>query len=139
MKAIATAIAFGLAASSACAVELPARAFYSGNDVYDLCQTHRIAALAYVAGLYDEAAHAAWVIDGTRITIFSNPQRDLSDRMADYALSRVVGYCVPRAATLDQVTDVFCKYLRDTPEERHGLPPILFSEALTKAWPCPDK
>jgi hypothetical protein len=27
--------------------------------------------------------------------------------------------------------------MKDRPESRGSLPPILFTEALTKAWPCP--
>jgi hypothetical protein len=138
MKTLAL-IVCAFAASTAAATEIPQSTFFSGNDVHGLCQRDRDAVLHYVAGLYDEAAHAAWVIDGTRLSLLGRPQRDMSDEMADYALSRVVGYCAPPKATLDQVTDVFCKYLRDSPEKRDGLPPILFSEALTKAWPCHDK
>jgi hypothetical protein len=59
-----------------------------------------------------------------------------NDAMVDFQLKRIVGYCIPEHATLEQVTDVFCKYLKDFPEKRDGLPAILFSEALTKAWPC---
>jgi hypothetical protein len=56
----------------------------------------------------------------------------------DFALERVVGYCAPEHAVLEQVTDVFCAYLQDAPSKRDGLPAIMFSEAL-KAWPCPAK
>ena len=119
--------------SAAGAVELPRASFYSGNDVYDFCQHDRAAAFAYVAGLYDAAAHAAFAIDGMR-ALGKSP---LNDAAVNFALKWVVGYCKPEHVTLEQVTDVFCKYLREFPEKRDGLPPILFSEALTKAWPCP--
>jgi hypothetical protein len=121
------------AASAAGAVALPPTTFYSGNDVYDFCQHDRAAAFAYVAGLYDGAAHAAFAIDGIR-DLGKSPK---NDAVVNFALKRVVGYCKPERATLEQVTDVFCKYLREFPEKRDGLPAILFSEALTKAWPCP--
>ena len=58
--------------------------------------------------------------------------------MVDFQLKRIVGYCAPTRATVEQVADVFCKYLKDFPEKRDGLPSILFSEALTKACPCLD-
>jgi hypothetical protein len=116
-------------ASAAGAVELPRYAFYNGNDVYGFCQYDRVVAFAYIAGLYDEAGHAAMVIDDSRH----------SRAAADFQLKRIVGYCTPRDATVEQVADVFCKYLKDSPEKRDGLPPILFSEALTKAWPCSDE
>jgi hypothetical protein len=122
----------GLAASSG-ATEIPQTTFYSGNDVYGFCRHDRAVAFAYVAGLYDEAAHAAIVVDDLRHYGSKTQQNDIE---VDFALKRVVGYCAPTHATLEQVTDVFCKYLKDAPEKRDGLPSILFSDALTKAWPC---
>jgi ABC-type sugar transport system substrate-binding protein len=128
---LATLALCAFVASAAGATEIPLRTFYSGNDVYGFCQHDRAVAFAYVAGLYDEAAHAAFAIDSMRGLGKSG------DAGVDFALRRVVGYCKPEHATLEQVTDVFCKYLREFPEKRDGFPPILFSEALTKAWPCP--
>jgi Rap1a immunity proteins len=55
----------------------------------------------------------------------------------DCALDRVVGFCKPEHATLAQMTDVFCAYLRNTPAERH-ISPSMFNEVFKKAWPCPD-
>jgi hypothetical protein len=98
------------------------------------CQHNRTAAFAYVAGLYDEAAHSALVVDHFR---YSGNETRQNDAEVDFQLKRIAGYCAPRHVTVEQVTDVFCKYLRDLPEKRDGLPSILFSEALTKAWPCP--
>ena len=123
-------------ASAAHGAEVPPHAFFSGNDVYDWCQYDRKAAQSYVAGLFDQAAHAAAVIDDTR-----NFGKDMpkNDAQVDFALQRVVGYCTPEHANLQQVTDVFCVYLKDSPAKRDGLPAIMFSEALTKAWPCPGK
>jgi hypothetical protein len=123
-------------ASAAGAVELPPKTFYSGNDVYDFCQHGRAVAFSYVAGLYDEAAHAVLVVDGFRYYGNAAPQNDAA---VDFSLKRIVGYCARTHATLEQVTDVFCKYLKDVPEKRDGLPSILFSETLTMAWPCPGK
>ncbi|WP_183117551.1 Rap1a/Tai family immunity protein [Bradyrhizobium diazoefficiens] len=122
--------------TSAFAAEVPPHAFFSGNDIYDWCQHDRKAAQSYVAGLFDQAAHAAAVIDATR-----NFGKDMpkNDAQVDFALQRVVGYCTPARANLQQVTDVFCAYLQDSPAKRDGLPAIMFSEALTKAWPCPGK
>ena len=123
-------------ASAASAAELPPTTFYSGNDVHGFCQHDRAVAFAYVAGLYDEAAFAALVVDDLRHYGNEAPKNDTE---VDFSLKRIVGYCAPAHATLEQVTDVFCKYLKDVPEKRDGLPSILFSEALTKAWPCPGK
>ncbi|MEH2611308.1 hypothetical protein V1293_003597 [Bradyrhizobium sp. AZCC 1693] len=62
-----------------------------------------------------------------------------NDIEIDFALDRVVGYCKPERVTLEQVTDVFCAYLKDHPSERDGLQAIMFPKALTKAWPCPKR
>jgi hypothetical protein len=133
---LATLALCACVASVAGAVELPPTTFYSGNDVYGFCQYDRAVAFAYVAGLHDEAAHSALVVDGFR---YLGGKTQQNDAAVDFSLNRIVGYCAPPHATLEQVTDVFCKYLKDVPEKRDGLPSILFSEALTKAWPCPGK
>lgn len=135
---VATLALCAFAASAASAVELPRTSFYSGNDVYDFCQHDRTTAFGYVAGLYDEAAHAALVVDHFRYP-FSRQRTPQDDLEVDFQLKRIVGYCAPSHVTVQQVTDVFCKYLKDLPEKRDGLPSILFSEALTKAWPCPEQ
>ena len=126
-----------LALPAAGAAEVPSHhSFFSGNDVYDWCRYDRKAAWSYVAGLFDQAAHAAAVIDDARHFHKDMPKNDAE---VDFALQRVVGYCTPEHATLEQVTDVFCAYLKDSPGKRAGLPAIMFSEALTKAWPCTGK
>ena len=93
---------------------MPPRTFFSGNHART-CQHDRHAAFSYIAGLFDEAAHAAAVIDSDR-----NFGKGLSknDVEVDFALDRVVGYCRPEHANLEQVTDVFCAYLKDSPAER---------------------
>jgi hypothetical protein len=136
MRAAAAALFAVCLASPAHTAEVPSTAFYSGNDVYDWCRNDRRAAFSFVAGLYDSAAHAAAVIDSGRHFGKDMPNNDVE---IDFALNRVVGYCKPERATLEQVTDVFCAYLADKPAERDGLPAIMFPKALTKAWPCPKK
>jgi len=84
--------------------------------------------------MHDMAAHGAFAIDGMRHFRDMPPNNDAE---VDFAIDRVVGFCKPEHATLEQMTDVFCAYLRNTPAERHGLPAIMLNEALRKAWPCP--
>lgn len=132
----ALAAAYVLLASAAHSAEVPPTAFLSGNDVHRWCQRDKAMAQSYVAGLYDMAAHGASAIDGMRHWHKDMPSNDAE---VDFALDRVVGYCKPDRATLEQVTDVFCKYLADNPAERDGLPAIMFPKALTKAWPCPKR
>jgi hypothetical protein len=126
----ASAIVFLLSVTVVHASEVPPTSFLSGNDVYDWCQHSRTTARSYTAGLFDSAAHAAAVIDDMRNDMPKN------DVQVDFALKRVVGYCTPKHATLEQVTDVFCGYLKESPAKRDGLPALLFSEGLTIAWPC---
>jgi Rap1a immunity proteins len=118
------------------AAEVPDKTFFSGNDVYQWCQHDKATAQAYVGGLFDMAAHGASVIDSMR-----NHNKGLlnNDVEISVALDRVAGFCKPEHATLEQMTDVFCTSLRNSPAERHGLPALLFNDSLKKAWRCPGK
>jgi hypothetical protein len=60
------AVAAILLSTSASAVELPDKAFFSGSDAYQWCQSDKAIALGYVGGIYDAAVHAAFAIDGMR-------------------------------------------------------------------------
>lgn len=108
--------------------------FLDGNDFYAWCQSNRSIALGYTAGLADEATHSAFVVDSQRPV-----DSELSDSRADLATRAIRAYCIPKEVILNQVTDVFCAYLRDRPQDRHGLPPILFNDAMMKAWPCKNQ
>ena len=107
----------------------PQKGFLTGNDIYSFCQHDRSAALGYTAGLWDEAVHGSFVLDVTT----AGPQREAQVTLGNKLLT---GFCPPTGAILDQVTDVFCSFLRDTAQERHEAAPILFNMALQKAWPC---
>jgi len=41
-------------------------AFFTGNDVYQWCEQSKSTALAYTAGLYDEAIHGLFVLETLR-------------------------------------------------------------------------
>jgi hypothetical protein len=125
-----------LVSTSAFAVQLPDRTFFSGNDMYQWCQHDKAMAQGYVAGMYDTAAHATIAIDSMRNFGKAMPN---NDAQVDFAIERVVGFCKPEHATLEQMTDMFCKFLKDTPAQRDGLPAILFNDAGKKAWRCPGK
>jgi hypothetical protein len=103
----------------------------TGNDIHSACQHDRSFALGYTAGLWDGAVHSAFVAYG--LMIVPKPRTEAATNFAHKGIN---GFCVPREVTLDQVTDVFCAYLRTVPGERHGFPPILFNTALQKTWPC---
>jgi hypothetical protein len=108
----------------------PQKGFLTGNDVYSFCQHDRSAAIGYTAGVWDEAVHGSFVLDETRAP---GSQGEALVRLSNKLLT---GFCPPTDAILDQVTDVFCSFLRDNPQQRHAPGAILFSVALQKAWPC---
>jgi Rap1a immunity proteins len=138
---IVVATLFALA-PPALAGEVPAKSFFSSNDVYQWCQHDKHMAQAYVGGMYDMAAHGAFVIDAMR-QFGAMPKNDalvdFADAFVEFAIDRIVGFCKPEYTTLEQMTDVFCAYLKDTPAERDGLPSIMLNNALKKVWPCPGK
>jgi hypothetical protein len=114
------------------------KSFFTGNDVYQRCQNDRPFVLGYTAGLADSATHTMWILESMRpLEKTMRPKESiLLNSTIDFDVEFIAAYCRPPEATLNQITDVFCKYLRDTPEERDGLPAILFNDAMTKAWPC---
>jgi hypothetical protein len=117
--------------------EVPDKTFFSGNDIYQWCQHDKAVVQGYVGGMYDETAHAAVVIDDMRNHSTDKVQNN--DFAVDFALDRVVNFCKPEHVTLEQMTDVFCTYLKDSPAKRDGLPSIMFNDALKQAWRCPGK
>jgi len=114
-----------------------ANAVFYGNDVHQWCQSNRTMALAYAAGLSDQAGRILFTLDGTVRMRPDAKSKVLTDAILDLARDLLVGYCIPDQATMEQVTDVFCSYVRDTPQDRHGLATVLFQSAMKKAWPCP--
>jgi Rap1a immunity proteins len=104
--------------------------FLSGNDLHSLCQGNKAIAQGYTAGLWDGTVRSVFVVDTTF--------RGMAlDQTVDFGLERLGGFCAPRGGvTVEQVTDVFCLYLRDTPETRDSHAALIFSEAMKKKWPC---
>ncbi len=45
--------------------------------------------------------------------------------------------CVPDDVTVGQKMDLFIKYMRDNPQERHDEAFIIFSRSMIEAFPCP--
>jgi hypothetical protein len=102
--------------------------FFSGNDIHSWCQSDKSMAQTYTAGLWDGTVRSAVVLN-----IYL---RGLHQVAADFVLERLGGFCGPKGMTVAQVTDVFCAYIRNAPEERHLHAALIFSEAMNKAWPC---
>jgi hypothetical protein len=134
MKRLLVGIYFMVGLTLPAAAEIPNSSFFSGNDVYDWCQHDPAMALGYTAGQFDGAVHAAYTIESMRD--LSGPGKEAKNGiLVDMSIERVIGFCMPQHATMRQITDIFCKYLKDTPTERDGLPAIILNKALTKAWP----
>jgi len=85
--------------------------FFTGNDVHSWCQRDKSMAIGYTAGLWDGTVRCAFIL--------KTSQGIGGDASVEYGLERLGGFCAPRGVRRDQVTDVFCIYLRDTPETRH--------------------
>jgi hypothetical protein len=132
MRAMLTATTILALTVPAIAGQVPDKSFFNGNEVYQWCQHDRVVAQSYVGGMYDMAAHGAVAIDGMR----HHGGMPSDDSEVEFALERVVGFCKPEGVTLEQMTDVFCVYLKDKSAERNGLPSIMFNDALKRAWPC---
>ena len=133
MRKIASVVL--LLASTPAFAEIPTSSFFSGNDVYDWCQHDPTMALGYIAGQFDGLVHAAYTIDSMRPLAGVEKKDSSAEILVNMSIERVIGFCMPEHATMRQITDIFCQYLRDVPKERAGLPAIILNRALTKAWP----
>jgi len=113
-----------------------ASAAMTGDDVHSWCESNRSMALAYASGIADHSARVSYTLD---ISVRMPPDSRLktfSDVTLDLAKDLLVGYCIPDQATMEQITDVFCSFLKDTPKDRNLPATSLFQSAMRKAWPC---
>jgi hypothetical protein len=112
-----------------------AEAVFYGNDVHSWCQFNRSMALAYAAALVDQSARIEFTLDVTVRPPQAPPESFINGAL-NMAKKLLVGFCLPDQATMEQVTDVLCSYLKDTPQDRHLQATFLFQKAMQKAWPC---
>lgn len=101
-------------------------ATYTGNRLSELCVSDKSFVLGYVVGMADKA--------GDDIGIAS--ARLAGDLRLATLLYEIENYCIPKEATLGQAVDVFCKFLRDNPGERHLPASVLAAKSFSKVWPC---
>jgi Rap1a immunity proteins len=104
--------------------------FFSGNDVHSWCQSTPSIALGYTAGIMDQSARTFTDLS------FQRGHSPEVDAAISWEKEMIFGYCEPQHVTAQQVTDVFCAYLRDKPERRAAPAAILFKEAMQRVWPC---
>lgn len=95
------------------AAALAAPTFYSGNDVYRLCQEYPASAAIYAIG----------VLDG--------------DKATRHWARLPKKVCAGSGVSSGQVKDVMCRYLERSPEDRHLAASSLALNAFEIAWPCP--
>jgi hypothetical protein len=99
---------------------------YDGNRMAQICAGDRSFVLGYVAGMLDKATDDVGIAS----------VHLAGDQRLGPMLFTIEAYCLPKGVVLSQALDVYCKYLRENPAERHQTAPILFSQSLSKMWPC---
>jgi Rap1a immunity proteins len=139
MKTALTRIVFPLALfgvvaatgnSGAQELEREKLSFFNGNDVHSWCQSSPSLALGYTAGILDQSARTFADLNlqtGSSVQV---------DGVIAWEKEMIFGYCEPPNVTAQQVTDVFCGYLRDKPEKRTDGAASLFKDAMQRVWPC---
>ena len=123
-------------------LQTPAQYFLSGNQLYDYCIHPNN---NYSSGLMD--GFIIGVLEKTyhdRTAVFNLPPKkpnadlDASAEFAMTILDSIGVFCVPTKTNPKQLTDMFCKYLRDNPEERDQGGSSLVVRAMAKGFPQPS-
>jgi hypothetical protein len=110
--------------------------FLRAGDLHAWCQSNRSMASAYAAGMADEAAHSLLVLDSFKPMSSADSASSALIATTKIGTELIGGSCRPPDATLDQVTDALCNFLRDSPRDRHAPTALVFSQAMGKRWPC---
>jgi len=102
----------------------------TGNDFHKDCQGPKSYVWGYVAGVTDKAA-----LDRSFANDVPAADAERSKQVRDLIFI-LRPHCVPDSVTLQQATDVVCKYLREKPETRHFGGAGIVQNALREAFPC---
>jgi hypothetical protein len=121
---------------TALTVTQAAAQFLSADNLHAWCKSNRPMASAYAAGMADEAAHSLFVLDSVKPMSSVDSASSALIATSKIGTELIGGSCRPPEATLDQVTDALCNFLRDFPRDRHAPPALVFSQAMGKQWPC---
>ena len=121
---------------TALTVTQAAAQFLSADNLHAWCKNNRSMASAYAAGMADEAAHSLFVLDSVKPMSSVDSASSALIATSKIGTELIGGSCRPPEATLDQVTDALCNFLRDFPRDRHAPPALVFSQAMGKRWPC---
>lgn len=88
-------------------------ALFNGNDLHKACTDGNKQFLTgYVGGTFD-------MLEGAKV------QAGVKS-----------AYCKPRKATLGQLVDITCKWLKENPAQRHRPAALVANMALAEAYPC---
>ena len=91
----------------------------------------------FVSGVNDKSIVDERVLNSIYLHMLPKDQPPDSDvRTLNFFAGQISGYCTPEGATINQTTDIFCKYLRETPAERQKEAAHLLVNALKAVWPC---
>ncbi len=104
--------------------------FYTGNDLYPMCETNGQLVFGYVAGVVDKQIYDVMVLN----KLDNSPPGDPVAFARKYRVGADI--CYPEGMVLQQPRDIFCKYLADHPESRQKDAETLVQTAVSEAWPC---
>ncbi len=110
--------------------------WYEGNELHrDCTKNNRPFIGGYITGVLDKLEE-----DRARVGEISSksPQITLDDSW-QLLTSISGGICLPHQATIGQLIDVACAYLRDNPTQRHLPATTLVTNSLAKGFQCQDK
>ena len=109
--------------------------FLSGNKLYERCLSGDVFIRGYVAGAIDKSYADLPNLMILFLHFYDKNKHAEHTAHLEEAVRRVQG-CVPKEANLGQIVDVFCKYLKEKPAERHRGGAALLDEAINGAWKC---
>jgi len=112
------------------AIPANAQLFDSGNRLHGLCKDLPEFMNGYVAGWLEKFQNDRLAVSVDYLTYSRDERHE--------ALSKtiVANICLPQELTLQQTTDVICKFLNDNPKERHLTAAYHLTHALSEAYPC---
>ena len=118
-----------------------AQYFLSGNQLYEYCANSntRVSSFfldGFIIGVLEKTYH-----DQKAVLDFTPSKPDTGSAAYGEFFATVLGgigvFCVPAKPNPKQLVDMFCKYLRDNPEERHLGGSTLVVASMEKGFPQP--
>src|ERR1022692_4941551 len=111
----------------------------TGSELNQQCRSNRDVILSYIAGALDKAAVDSEVLIRLYLDTYDvhkTPERIERDNRTIVKSHITIDYCVPKEITIEQLADVFCRYLAENPGQRNNSAPEILGAAIKAAWPC---